>query len=210
MDKSFWQQKWDKNEIGFHESAANPLLVNHFKSLGLNSGQRIFLPLCGKTLDIAWLLSQGCNVAGAELVEVATQQLFEELKVTPTITQLGEIKRYSAQNLDLFVGDIFKLTQDTLGTVDAIYDRAALVALPKEMRLNYSAHLRAITKNAPQLLIALEYDQSLVDGPPFSVTADEVRLHYEKNYSMKELERQFWPKGLKGKFPSTSVVWELK
>jgi thiopurine S-methyltransferase len=84
VDASFWHDKWQRNQIGFHEPQANPLLLAHFDSLSLRAGSRIFVPLCGKTLDINWLLARGQRVVGAELSEIAVQQLFAGLGVTRT------------------------------------------------------------------------------------------------------------------------------
>ncbi|HEY3299578.1 MAG TPA: thiopurine S-methyltransferase [Methylophilaceae bacterium] len=213
MQHDFWHQKWQKNEIGFHLPAANPLLVKHFSALQLEQGARVFLPLCGKSLDIAWLLTQGYKIAGAELSEIAIEDLFNSLNLTPTIVQLGvlgEIKHYSAPNIDIFVGDIFKLTPTMLGSVDAVYDRAALVALPLAMRKMYSAQIMAITQYAPQLLVCFEYDQSQMDGPPFCVNADEVHMHYQQQYSIKLLESVELAGGLKGKLAALEQVWQLK
>ena len=210
MDTNFWHQRWENMEIGFHLSEANPLLVSHFKSFSLASGSRVFVPLCGKTLDIAWLLANGCKVAGAELSEIAIQQLFDELGVQPTVIQARNLKRYSAPDIDIFVGDIFDLTSSLLGKIDAIYDRAALVALPQAMRDRYTAHLREITHNAPQLLICFEYDQSLVEGPPFSISAEEVHRQYQGHYSIQLLASHDMSDGLKGKYPAKESVWLLQ
>ncbi len=210
METDFWHQRWEKMEIGFHLSEANPLLVSHFNALSLASGSRVFVPLCGKTLDIAWLLANGYQVAGAELSEIAIQQLFDELGVQPTVTQAGNLKRYSAPDIDIFVGDIFDLSGSQLGKVDAVYDRAALVALPQAMRDRYTAHLGAMTQNAPQLLICFEYDQSLVEGPPFSISAEEVHRQYQGYYSIQLLASQNMPDGLKGKYPAKESVWLLQ
>jgi thiopurine S-methyltransferase len=210
MQADFWHQKWQKNEIGFHLPDANPLLVKYFSKLQLNKGARVFLPLCGKTLDIAWLLAQGYRVAGAELSTIAIEDLFKNLNITPNIKMLGEIKHYSAANIDIFVGDIFKLSPAMLGAVDAVYDRAALVALPDEMRKLYTAHLQMLTKQAPQLLICFEYDQTLHAGPPFSISANEVKQHYQANYDVNLLASEDLVGGLKGQTPAIENVWLLK
>src|SRR5258708_29645765 len=104
MDAKFWHQRWEANEIGFHESNANPLLLTHFKALSRPKGSRVFVPLCGKTLDIAWLLSNGYQIAGVELSELAIKQLFVELGIEAEITDIGEVKHYSATAIDIFVG----------------------------------------------------------------------------------------------------------
>src|SRR5271170_3364431 len=107
MDGSFWHRKWERNEIAFHQPEANPLLVTYFGDLCLQAGSRVFVPLCGKTLDIHWLLSHGYRVAGSELSKVAVEQLFSELGVEPNITVIDQFSRYSANSIDIFVGDIF-------------------------------------------------------------------------------------------------------
>ncbi|HVZ81418.1 MAG TPA: thiopurine S-methyltransferase [bacterium] len=210
MDKSFWYQKWEKNEIGFHGGVPNPLLVGHFERLSLPKGARVFLPLCGKSLDIHWLLAQGYRVAGAELSRLAVDQLFRELGVAPEISGAGELVHYRAQNIDLFVGDIFTLSRETLGPVDAVYDRAALVALPGEMRSRYTGHLMGITGKAPQLLICYAYDQALAAGPPFSVSDEEVLRHYQDVYEPLLVTSLEVPGGLRGQFPARENVWLLK
>ena len=158
------------------------MLVEHLGELSLARNSRLFLPLCGKTLDIGWLLSNGYSVAGAELSEIAVQQLFAELGVEAAVSEVNGMRRCSAENIDIFVGDIFGLSTEMLGEVDAVYDRAALVALPEQLRPRYAAHMVEITSKAPQLLVCYEYDQKLMDGPPFSVRQEEVKQHYGDSY----------------------------
>lgn len=210
MDPSFWHQRWEKNEIGFHEEKPNSLLVEHFHELSIAKGRRIFVPLCGKTRDISWLLSRGYRVAGAELSQLAIEQLFIELGMQPEIEAVGNVEQWSANNLDIFVGDIFAVFGKVLGPVDAVYDRAALVAFPKDMRNRYAAHLTEMTGKAPQLLICYDYDQTLMDGPPFSVSHEEVRRHYATTHNLTLLSSTEVAGGLKGKAPAKENVWLLK
>ena len=211
MQPNFWQNRWETNDIiGFHEKEANASLVKHFKELSLKKGRRVFIPLCGKTRDIAWLLSNGYRVAGAELIEIAIEQLFAELGVKPKISKLGPTKHYSAKDIDIFVGDIFNLTKETLGPIDAIYDRAAIVALPEDMRKRYTKHLMEITNQAPQLLLSFDYDQKQMEGPPFSVSNEEIRRHYDRSYQLTLLATTDIPGGLKGKCAAKENVWLLK
>ncbi len=187
MDKSFWHQRWGNNEIGFHESNANPLFLRYFKNLAIEKGSCVFLPLCGKSLDIGWLLSNGYRVVGADLSELAIKQLFAELGVEPGIADIGEIRHYSAKNIDIFVGDIFALTRDMLCPVDAVFDRGGLVALPENIRRRYAKHVANMTGNAPQLLISYEYNQDLMEGPPFSISDEEIDSHYKDRYNISLL-----------------------
>lgn len=209
MEHSFWHDRWESGRIGFHGQEPNPLLVTHFPALAMPENGRVFVPLCGKTLDIAWLLAQGHRVAGAELSELAIQQLFEDLGVEPAISDLGALKHYSADSIDIFVGDVFNLTADMLGAVDAIFDRAAFVALPEHMRSAYAPHIADITRNAPQLLITFEYDQSQLDGPPFSIPSDEVVQRYGGRYGISTLATDRVAGGFKG-LDVKEHVWLLK
>lgn len=210
MEHEFWHNKWEKNDIAFHSNQANPLLVSHFSALSLEKNQRIFLPLCGKTRDIAWLLNQGYGVVGAELSKLAIEQLFAELGVTPSISSIGNLELYQSTHLDIFVGDIFELTHDVLGGVDAIYDRAALVALPLSLRTRYTSHLISLTNAAPQLLICYDYDQTALDGPPFSISDEEVQQHYTIIYDILCLSSSDLEGGLKGVCAAKENVWLLK
>ena len=210
MEANFWHERWQSNRIGFHEAEVNPLLLAHFDSLQLDTGQRIFLPLCGKTLDIGWLLTRGVQLTGIELSEIAVRSLFDELSLEPTVTQHADLKLFSADNLQIWVGDFFALQPGQLGTVHAVYDRAALVALPGDMRSRYTRHLTALTGHASQLLITFSYDQSAMQGPPFSLSVDEVQQHYATTYRLSELLRQPMPGGLKGKLDADESVWLLQ
>lgn len=210
MEASFWHKRWENGEIAFHESQVNPYLIAHFEKLNLPTGARVFLPLCGKTLDIGWLLEQGYQVAGCELSPLAIQDLFNRLQLQVEITELGEIARYSARGIDIFVGDIFSLSADQLGPVDAIYDRAALVALPAEMRRLYADHVMQLTNNAPQLVIAYQYDQSKMAGPPHSVSDEELQRLFETVYRLQCIESTNLVDGLKGKVAAVETAMLLE
>lgn len=209
MEATFWHQKWERGEIGFHENNTNPLLLHHFEKLKAPAGGRVFLPLCGKTRDIAWLLSVGYRVVGAELSTLAIEQLFSELNVAPDIAAVGKLVRYSASGIDIFVGDVFDASAATLGPVDIIYDRAALVALPAGVRERYTSHLIDITGAAPQLLVTLEYEQQQMDGPPFSVDEGEIRKHYGNAYQLLCVASNAVAGRLKGKVTAMESAWVL-
>ncbi len=178
MEQSFWENKWARNEIGFHLPRPHPLLVRYWPTLSLPAESRVFVPLCGKALDLQYLLGKGHRVVGAELSRKAVEALFAQHDMTPTITNWAGGNCYQSEGLTVYQGDIFALDKGTLGQVDACYDRAALIALPTDMRLRYSAHLSGLTDRAPQLLITLSYNQNEMPGPPFSVDANEVATLY--------------------------------
>jgi thiopurine S-methyltransferase len=215
MDHAFWHSRWQNQQIGFHLDQANPLLVGYFHHLGLNAGQCIVVPLCGKSLDIPWLLAQGLQVVGIELSPLAVQALFQELALTPEITPIGALTCYHAGPLTVFNGDFFALSQAQLhqaniNQIDAVYDRAALVALPADMRLRYRQHLANLTAHAKQLLVSFDYDQSLQAGPPFSVDAQAVEQLYAKDFTLSLLADVALEGGLKGKCPAQEQVWLLQ
>lgn len=210
MNPEFWHEKWQQNDIGFHLNQANPQLIKHFNALHLKPGDSIFLPLCGKTLDIAWLLNQGLKVAGIELNEMAVKQLFAELQLTPNIKDDGKLTKYSAKNISIFVGDFFALSQQQLGHIDAVYDRAALVALPKTIRPQYSQHLLATSQNAKQLLVVFNYEQNALQGPPFAIADEEIAEHYRQNHTLQKIDSTKVEGGLKGQVEAMENVWLLE
>ncbi|GAA6168002.1 thiopurine S-methyltransferase [Sessilibacter corallicola] len=187
MEFSFWNNKWENMDIGFHEPQANYFLQSHLADFNLPEHARIFLPLCGKTRDIAWLLRAGFRVVGIELIEKAVQQLFEELGVTPTITSMDNLTQYQADNIEIYVGDLFNLIPEILGPIDLVYDRAAIVALPQDTRTQYTQLIPHLALGAPQLVVTFEYNQAHLQGPPFAVDNQELTRCYETTYSIKKL-----------------------
>lgn len=190
MEPDFWEERWQQNEIGFHLPCVHPLLERFLPVLELDEGATLLLPLCGKTLDIGYLLSLEYRVIGVELSELAVTQLFDSLELEPDVSPWCGGRCYRAGALTIFQGDFFQLTSADIGAVDGIYDRAALVALPPEMRTRYAERLVEMTFAAPQLLISFEYDQARMDGPPFSVATAEVGRLYGDLYELRELSRQ--------------------
>jgi thiopurine S-methyltransferase len=208
MKHEFWHDKWQSNNIGFHLSSPNPLLIKHIQSLNLQPQSRIFIPLCGKSLDIHWLLQQEFHVTGIDLSPIAIEELISELKLEFTVSQVGDLIHYHHQNIDLYVGDFFELSLSHISKIDATYDRAALVALPEHMREAYAQHLVQLTQNAPQVLISFEYDQDLLAGPPFSVPEQEIKKYYAGRYEIKQLASEY--EKLKGKVDAKENVWLLE
>jgi len=209
MDADFWLDKWEKNQLAFHEGAPNALLTAHFAKLDVPAGGTVFVPLCGKSHDMLWLRAQGYRVVGAELSRLAVEQFFAEQGLSPTVRKAGWSERFDSEGITIFVGDIFELDSETLGPIDAIHDRAALVALPPPMRARYAAYLIALTDRAPQVLVTFEYDQSVMAAPPHSVPEAEVRHHYDAHYQISLAETRIVEGGLKGRCPATESAYLL-
>ncbi|HEY5949003.1 MAG TPA: thiopurine S-methyltransferase [Kofleriaceae bacterium] len=177
MNPAFWRDRWSEGKIGFHEGKPNEFLSRH--GTWLESCRRILVPLCGKSEDLAYLAARGHEVVGVELVEDAVRQFFVEHAVPPEITARDGFAVYTAGSITVFAGDFFATTAALVGDVDGIFDRAALVALPPDMRGRYIDHVRAIAPNATrELLVSLEYPAGSMEGPPFSVDQAEVRERF--------------------------------
>jgi thiopurine S-methyltransferase len=179
MKKEFWLERWEKQETGFHQDEINPHLKRYWTELSLARGSEVFVPLCGKSRDMLWLRKQGHQVLGVELSDIAAQAFFNENGYTPDRSDSGNFTRYEADEMRLLCGDFFDLGQDDLEKVTSVFDRAALVALPPDMRERYVQHLVSILPPVTQiLLVAFDYPQSEMSGPPFAVSVDEVHELY--------------------------------
>jgi thiopurine S-methyltransferase len=178
VDRSFWQERWDQGRTGFHEGRPNDQLVAHVERIAPAPGKRILVPLAGKAVDVWWLVDRGHEVVGIEIVQRAIDQLFEGrgLDANAHHIELGRDPAFRAQGLTMICGDVFDTKPEVLGTFDAVYDRAALVAIDPPLRARYVETCRALCKpGAPTLLVSLAYDQSKAPGPPFSVAEADVR-----------------------------------
>lgn len=190
MHQEFWQERWDRGEIGFHLKDVNPFLRRHWPALELETDSCVLVPLCGKSLDLAWLAGQGLRVLGVELSEKAVEAFFAERDLVPEVTQQGVFRVYRSESIEIFCGDFFALTARDLGDCHALYDRAALIALPEDMRRRYVAHLTAILPTHCQaLLVTLDYPQEQMDGPPFAVGDELVHQLYDADWHVELLDQ---------------------
>lgn len=191
MDADFWLQKWQEGQIGFHRHDVMQLLQKHWPSLGLPEASRILVPLCGKSLDMHWLAAQGHRVLGVELSPLAVAQFFDEAGLDPVRTTSRYGEHVSAGPIEILLGDAFGLDQALLADVAGVYDRAALIALPPDLRLRYRDTVYASLPTGCQgLLITLEYPQAEKAGPPFSVEAPDVDALFSAPWQHTLLERR--------------------
>ena len=190
MNPDFWHQRWQENQIGFHQDKPTPLLLKHWPSLGLASGSRVFVPLAGKSLDMLWLASRGHRVLGVEIDPLAVEQFFAENGLSPATRKSEFGVHYRADEIELICGDAFALDADALSDCDAVFDRAALIALPPDMRRRYVQELYTLLpQSCSGLLITLEYPPHEKQGPPFTVPEAEVRELYGRDWNVEALER---------------------
>lgn len=216
MDAEFWLQRWRDGATGFHLDRVSPLLEKYWYTLGLPKDARVLVPLCGKSLDMVWLAAQGHRVLGVELAPLAVEQFFDEHRLDPTEHESAVGRRYVAGQIEILCADIFELDAATLASCSGAYDRGALVALPPDMRRRYAAQVYGnLAPDYRGLLLTLEYDQSRMDGPPFSVSEDEIRQLYAGHTEASELDRmdildkepKFAQRGLER---LASVTWRLE
>ncbi len=195
-DNELWQQSWRDREIAFHQKVVNPHLVKFWPNFGLTPEDRVFVPLCGKSLDMIWLARQGHSVIGVELSPLAVRAFFRENRLQPTRRQLGQFTRWEHGRIAIFCGDFFQLTAADLGNISAVFDRASLTALPDEIRGAYIAHLRHILPAACKMLLLTteEPDEGETPGQPFAV-ADEIAGLYSAafNIELSHVESIFEP-----------------
>ncbi len=184
-----WIQRWKEGKIGWHRQQPNSKLIEFIDCLQLKKGDEVFVPLCGKSADMIYLLDRGYRVIGVEFSKLAAEQFFDENKLEYSICHSGKFSIYSADNIQIYCGDYFELDSEHLKSVVGVYDRASLVALPVELRVKYAAHLYSIiSKDCRVLLLTLNYPQLQISGPPFAVNQEEVWSLYEKGFDCQLLQ----------------------
>lgn len=191
MHPDFWHQRWHDNQIGFHQDKPTPLLLKHWPAIGMPASAKVFVPLAGKSLDMAWFASQGYRVLAVEVSPLAVRQFISEHGLVPEVRESHYGTHYLAGNVELICGDAFALDEDALADCSAVFDRAALIALPPELRRRYAHELYArLPQGCRGLLITLEYPPAEKAGPPFTVTEAEVRELYGRDWDVEVLERR--------------------
>jgi len=215
MEADYWHQKWTQGSIGFHQKSVNKRLVHYWPTLlsaefssGLSATElttgpnpRVFVPLCGKSLDMLWLHEQGHDVLGVELSEKAAEAFFVENDLAFDSRRDGEFDVFSgtgkAQGIVLLAGDFFALTPEQLHQCGAFYDRASLIAMNNTFRTHYAEHLaRILPAGATGLLLSISYDQEKMNGPPFSVPDEMVHELLQHYFTIQQLAHYTGPNRL--------------
>lgn len=191
MEAAFWIKRWQEGRTGWHHSEVMPLLVKHWAALEVPRETRVLVPFCGKSLDMLWLAEQGLNVVGVEIASLAIEQFFAENQLAAKKRHAADGIHYTAGNIEIIQNDLFEIDTATLAACGAVYDRAAIIAQPAEQRQRYA---QAIYGQLPHgcrgLMITLEYPQPEMDGPPFSVDADEVNRLFGTHWNIGLAERR--------------------
>ena len=183
-----WLQRWRDQNIGWHHVEFNPHLLNHWHALRLPQGSLVLAPLCGKSRDMVWLAQQGYRIRGVELSPLAVETFFDEHRLQPEITRVEGFACWKAGPYELYCGDIFDLPQLDNSDVDAVYDRASLVALNPHQRRHYADMLIDLMPARSRiLLVAMDYPQEEMNGPPYAVTEQEVRELFASRFKVQLL-----------------------
>jgi thiopurine S-methyltransferase len=191
LQPEFWHARWRSGQIGFHQSAVDRNLQQFWPQLEIARDSQVFVPLCGKSLDLPWLCERGHSVAGVELSAVAVESFCMEHGVPAKRRVTPDFDVYEAARIQLYRGDFFALTPELLGAVPAVYDRASLISWTPEARAAYVKHITRLTNSGTRtLLIAVEYPQEQMNGPPFSLDAEEVYRLYARHHEIQELSRK--------------------
>ena len=186
---NLWESRWQEDRIGFHLKEVNPYLMQFADQLLHQNPERVFVPLCGKTLDLCWLTTKTKKVIGVELVSKAVQDFFAENKIDYLLQQDETLQKFSSKSIDIYLGDFFDLNPEQTSSFKAIYDRASIVAIEKPDRKEYVDHLISFLDPAGRiLLITLEYNQNQMEGPPYSVPQEEIESLFSPLCSLKLLE----------------------
>jgi thiopurine S-methyltransferase len=190
MEPDFWHQRWQDNLIGFHQRDINPHLATFWSRLQIKPGEQVFVPLSGKSLDMLWLRKR-YSVLGVELSPIAVEDFYKENGLLASHRQQGAFSVSETDNLCLLCGNYFDLQPAQLQRVRAVYDRAALVALPADMRPPYVTRLTSLLPaSVSMLLVAMEYDQQQMKGPPFAVEEKEIHDLFEAHWSIQLLHEE--------------------
>jgi thiopurine S-methyltransferase len=189
VEAEFWHERWECGQTGWHQPHAHPTLIDRWNDIGAPPDADVFVPLCGRSVDMTWLAGQGHRVIGSELSELAIRGFFDDVGLEPVVRVVGSSSVFEAGPYQLWCGDFFDLPAAALTDVAATYDRASLVALPPEMRRRYAARLAELLPvGSVSLVLTFVYDPSEMQGPPFSVATDEVHSLFADRFDVSLVE----------------------
>ena len=194
MLAAYWFERWHQGRIGWHSDQPTQLMLKHWPALAIPPRAHVLVPLCGKSPDLMWLAAQESLITGVELSPLAVEQFFTENKLVQRTRDEADGKHWTAASIEIVNGDIFNLSAETLAETGAVYDRAALIALPPPMRERYVREVYGkLSYGCQALLITMDYPQHEMDGPPFSVEDKEVHRLFDPQWDVELLEREPTP-----------------
>ena len=191
MQQDYWHQRWNSHNVGFNQDKPNPYLVEYLQKLQLQPGDSIFVPLCGKSIDMLYLLQQGYKVIGVELSDIACAEFFNDNNIAVAKEKQHHFTIYHHDDITLYCGDFFQLPDDIFSDIKAVYDRAALVALPEDMRKAYVEFFcQHLQTNTTMLLCTMSYEQTQMPGPPFAINEAMISAYYQQRADIEVLSHE--------------------
>ncbi len=201
-DLDFWQDAWDAGVVASRLKRADNTLEMHWSAVDAAPSSRVLVPLCGKSGDLKWLAERGYAPVGVEVSEIPCREFFAEAGVEPDQIPHGRFVAWRGAGVTILQGDFYDLEE----SFDVAVDRGGLVAVAPPTRARYATHLNArLTLGAPILLVVIEFDPALRNGPPYPVFPDEMRRLFPGAVELGRgpMERRKWQR-LGG---AEAVVW---
>lgn len=188
------QWNWtEKEDPPFHAAAYNSLLVKYHDRLTPEQKTgRVFVPLCGKTLDMIFLSEQRYEVVGLEFSEIGIVDFFAENNLTYDKEELVDspFVKYTAKerNITIYKGDLFDLSRDVCGDFDASWDRGSFVAVNVPTRKKYAQLMSSIIRPSGKILMEVwKYNPSKYAGPPHHTEEKDI-VETFTDFKVKVLE----------------------
>lgn len=210
MEPEFWRRAWAEGRTGFHQEAVHPELLRHSDRFLCGGRHRVLVPLCGKSVDLAWIRDRGHAVVGVELVQKAVVGLFEREASTANIRPVGPFRQWSGAGLTVLEGDFFRLRPELVGTFDRVWDRAAMGSFPPDVRKRYVEVIRSVlAPNARILMETFLYDQARRPGPPHAVDAAELEAAWGdvERLGGHDVTAESKARGWEGEHVETATWW---
>ena len=210
---NFWEKRWLNGQTGWHNAEVNANLVKHSSTVFTKDNPSILVPLCGKSMDMQWLQEQGANITGVDLARQALHEYFEDRNQEFTEGSQSGLTYYSSTNpisdsLQLFHANIFDVRPNAFKAFDAIYDRAALVALLPEQREQYAQHCLSLLKPGGTILL-ITYDSPVEDdqGPPFPVRPGTIQRLFQEASECEQIDEVHMTKDTNERLQKRGLDW---
>jgi len=193
MTKQYWLDKWQHNDIKFNQDDVNVYLQRYYSRFNLSKSELIFVPLCGKSIDMLWLMNKGHHVVGVELSSVACKAFFEDNHLAYQVKTRGSFITYFNDSITLYCGDFFELMPGLMGNIKSVYDRGAFIAFPPDMRGQYVAQLASLIAVGGKIIMnTIEYDERREEGPPYSASFKNIAQLYQSSFHINQLEQSVY------------------
>lgn len=201
MTVGMWKECWNTPNVEFHNPQLNELFVKYHQRMLTRPGMRIFVPLCGKAVEMKWLVDHGHKVVGLEAAPVPCKAFFEENGIPYNVKEMKGIHGEKYESLDhnivIYSCDFFLFTADICGEFDGIWDSGGLNSMDVEDREAYIRRIRTLMgKGCVNLTEFVNFDKSMVDIT-WSMTKEELQKVFGEGFIVEDLNEMAAPQRLK-------------